>query len=118
MLPFQRTLNFENVLVGKPNQIKKSFTQLWLLVVWKHGSSGSYSQSVSRVLRLELYCSTEGSGSRLGYADGFGARSSGKAGMVCGVSVWGLAITMAGRRARKQDRRTELDSAISEHASL
>lgn len=94
MLPLQRTMNFENVLVGKPNQIKKSFTQLWLLVIFEHSSSSSL-RSFCGALSLRLHCSSRVSGFRVQCADGFGDRSNGRADLMVYVSVWVLHIEMA-----------------------
>lgn len=62
MLPLQRTVNFENVLVGKPNQIEKPFTPLWLSGTGDHGSGGSLDQAVG--LSAWSSCGSVVSGSR------------------------------------------------------
>lgn len=61
MLPLERTANFENVLVGKPNQIKKSFTSSGCL---RSGDSAVVAPCNQPVSQPGAHCSPMFSGSR------------------------------------------------------
>lgn len=73
-------MSFEYVLVGKPNQIKKSFTQLWLL--WTGNMEVVVTYHPSVVISAGSPTAAVVSGSRLQSADGFGDRSHGRAEMM------------------------------------
>lgn len=79
-------MNFEDVLVGKSNQIKKSFTQLWLLEFWEHGS-GRALASVG--LYAWNWSGHPGCSTLMGWE------------VVSWESLWVWGIKRAGRHARK-----------------
>lgn len=47
MLPLEKPMDFESVLVGKPSQIKKILHPALAAGVWEYGSSCSVSSSVA-----------------------------------------------------------------------